>query len=488
VRRLPRLAGLTLLGFAAWMATADGSQAQKSMAGEVVTVSINAAAGGVYVPSTAIGINTAVWDGNLLDKPIPTLLRQAGVRILRYPGGSTSDAYHWSSHSLSAAAPGDVAGNTGFDSVMKDVVLPTGAQMMVTVNYGSAAKGKKPGTPAEAAAWVRHANRVRKYGVKYWEIGNEIYGNGYYGAQWETDFHTDHSPSAYARNAVQFIRTMKRQDPHIKVGLVLATPTQWPDGQGPEDWNSTVLKSGCGAADFVSLHFYPQQPGDESDAGLLASTDNIPTMVQKTQALLRAQCGAHAGRVGIMVTETNSVSSNPGKQTTGPVNAVYLIANYLAWLQAGVQNVSWWDLHNSATAGNDSSSLAGSHHFGDYGLLSSGSPGFARDAPYPTYEALRLVGMAAKPGSHFVQVSSSSGGIKTFALRGSTGQMALVLLNTGAGRVKVTTSTTSANGVARISSFDANHPKLTTRTVRFSGPLSLAMGPYGAALSVISKT
>jgi hypothetical protein len=96
--------------------------------------------------------------------------------------------------------------------------------------------------------------------------------------------------------------------------------------------------------------------------------------------------------------------------------------------------------------------------------------------------------MAAKPGSHFVEVSSSSGGIKSFALRGSTGQLTLVLLNNGAGRVKVTTSTTSANGVARISSFDANHPKLTTRTVRFSGPLSLAMGPYGAAVSVISRT
>jgi hypothetical protein len=371
---------------------------------------------------------------------------------------------------------------------MKHVVGPSRAQMMVTVNYGSAAKGNKPASPSEAAEWVHYANRIRKYGVKYWEIGNEIYGNGYYGAHWETDFHKDHSPAAYGRNAVAFIKAMKQQDPQIEAGLVLATPTQWPDGQGPEDWNSTVLKSACGSADFVSLHFYPQQPGQESDAGLLASTGAISVMVRKTRTLLRADCGKHAARVGIMVTETNSVSSNPGKQTTGPVNAVFLVADYIAWLQAGVQNVSWWDLHNSASNGSDSSSLAGSTHFGDYGLLSSGAPGFAQDAPYATYQALRLVGLAAKPGSRFVWSSSSSSDIGAFALRRSDGGMTVVVLNLSAKSVSVTIAKTAAKGTAHITTLDAKHPRLATTVKPAPGSLSLVIGPYGVALSLISTT
>jgi len=31
--------------------------------------------------------------------------------------------------------------------------------------------------------------------LKYWEVGNEVYGNGTYGANWEADSHCDTSPS-----------------------------------------------------------------------------------------------------------------------------------------------------------------------------------------------------------------------------------------------------------------------------------------------------
>ena len=45
--------------------------------------------------AAAFGVNTAVWDGNLLDTSVPGLLSQAGITALRFPGGSTSDDYHW---------------------------------------------------------------------------------------------------------------------------------------------------------------------------------------------------------------------------------------------------------------------------------------------------------------------------------------------------------------------------------------------------------
>lgn len=41
---------------------------------------------------------------------------------------------------------------------------------------------------------MRYANVTQHYGAKYWEIGNELYGNGHYGSGWETDTHADTSP------------------------------------------------------------------------------------------------------------------------------------------------------------------------------------------------------------------------------------------------------------------------------------------------------
>src|ERR671928_77302 len=89
-----------------------------------------------------------------------------------------------------------------------------GAQPMIIANYGT-------GTPAEAADWVRYANVTKGYGAKYWTIGNENYGNGHYGANWEADDHADKSPTEYGNEVVAFADAMKAVDPTIKVGAVL---------------------------------------------------------------------------------------------------------------------------------------------------------------------------------------------------------------------------------------------------------------------------
>jgi alpha-L-arabinofuranosidase len=62
------------------------------------------------------------------------------------------------------------------------VAAKSGATPILTVNYGSNTSGNGGGTPAFAAAWVQYANVTKGYGVKYWEIGNEVYGNGEYGS------------------------------------------------------------------------------------------------------------------------------------------------------------------------------------------------------------------------------------------------------------------------------------------------------------------
>ncbi len=44
------------------------------------------------------GVNTAVWDGNFDTSTTVSFLREMGTAIMRFPGGSLSDEYHWASN------------------------------------------------------------------------------------------------------------------------------------------------------------------------------------------------------------------------------------------------------------------------------------------------------------------------------------------------------------------------------------------------------
>ena len=390
-------------------------------------ITINTAAPLGTIPTTAYGVNTAVWDGSLLDPAVPGLLTQAGATVLRYPGGSTSDDYHWQTNSLTSG--GYVFPGNNFDGFM-GVAQAVGAAPVITINYGSNAAGTGGADPTEAAAWVDYANNVKHYGVKYWEIGNEIYGNAEYGGNWEKDLHTDHSPSAYGSNVVAFASAMKAKDPTVKVGAVLTSPGDWPDGQAP-DWNTNVLAA-CGSSiDFVIVHWYAQGPGSESDAGLLASPSALAAKVSKVRALIGQYCGGNAPNVQIFVTETNSVAYNPGKQTVGLVNGLFAADDYQTWLENGVANVDWWDLHNGAVTGtNNGLDLYGSATYGDYGMLANGSGGEpAVDTPFAAYYGLQMLSYLGKPGDQMVSATSSQSLLSVHAVKQAGGKLALLLIN-----------------------------------------------------------
>ena len=197
--------------------------------GQSVTVNFNSSLG--TVPAWGQGIGTAVYDGNLTDAAVPNLVKNAGYNIMRFPGGSYADIYHWQTNTATGGA--FVNSNDTFDNFMTQVKA-AGVTALVTVNYGSNTAGNGGGDPSEAAAWVTYSNKTKGYGVKFWEVGNEIYGNGFYGAQWEEDLHSDHSPTAYANNVKAYSTAMKAADSTIKIGVVMTTPNNWPDGVTPD--------------------------------------------------------------------------------------------------------------------------------------------------------------------------------------------------------------------------------------------------------------
>lgn len=448
-------------------------------------VNITLGAPQAHISPNALGLNTAVWDPLLLNPSTPALIQSAGVKLLRFPGGSTADAYHWQTNTV-VAGQGYVDPANTFNAFM-GVAKRAGAHAIVTVNYGS-------GTPAEAAAWVREANIVHHDHVRYWEIGNEVYGNGTYGATWEYDQHAAKGPATYAHIAAQYIAAMRAVDPRIKIGVVLTAPGNWPSGivlPGQTlDWNNTVLSILGRKINFVDVHWYAQSPGSETDAGLLASTGQIPAMVARLRSDINSWSGARAPHVHIMVTETNSVSYNPGKQTTGVVNALFLANDVATWLEQGVKSVSWWDLHNGpVTNGNNAAALVGSTTFGDYGVLSAGvAPEPAANTPFPSYYGLTLMGKLLAHQGKLLATSSTNGLVLAHAAQ-SPGRLAILVVNsspTATAHVHVPLPPAGDGATMTIDTYGAATPQISSSTVPApEGHLALTVAPYTMRLVVV---
>jgi hypothetical protein len=124
------------------------------------TVRVDLTSLGASVAPHAFGLHTSVYDNALHDTSVPGLLNDAGIAMLRYPGGGYADNYHWSVHRMT---PWD-DGNAGYLAPRSDFgsyvgfAESTGSSIMVTVNYGSNLQGTGGGEPKEAAAWVAYAN------------------------------------------------------------------------------------------------------------------------------------------------------------------------------------------------------------------------------------------------------------------------------------------------------------------------------------------
>lgn len=409
----PRVAALFVFALAAATPVGGAPVAQADDA--AVNVVVNARAGLERVGELAIGVNHAIWDAQLGTPEVADLMRDAGVHAMRYPGGSYSDIYHWRDHT---APGGYVAPNTDFDQFMAGV-RRAGAQAVVTANYGT-------GTPQEAADWVRYANVEKGYGVKYWEIGNELYGNGHYGSQWEADDHADKSPTQYATLARDYALAMKAVDPTVRIGAVLTTPGEWPDGitaaGDTGTWNEVVLSIAGPAVDYGIVHWYP---GGESGPEVLPKTNRLTDAVR----MVREQAKRYAGKdIGIAMTELNT---SYGRNTQP--GALFAADAYATLMANGVFSTDWWNVHNGVER---VATIGGQTDFHDFGLLSSGTCAAdgttcqpALNTPFAPYHALAMLSRFARPGDQLVAASASDPLVKVHAARRTDGGLAVLMIN-----------------------------------------------------------
>jgi alpha-L-arabinofuranosidase len=378
------------------------------------------------VDTRLFGVNTAIWD-SLLDTPeTVSALRELDLQVLRF--GGFSDTYHW--------ADGTFGSNSGpapisFFHFMR-MATNLGAQTIITVNYGS-------GTPEEAAAWVRCANITNRCGFKYWEIGNENYGD------WEHDENSPpHDPVTYAIRAKEYIRQMKAIDPSIKVGVVVTE--NWMERaevplnalkkcnlrefivEGYQGWTPKMLATfrQLGVTpDWVSVHYYPQvMPGHENDARLLQSTAIWAALAAPLRQHLKNYFGEAHTNVEMLCTENNSVPQNTGKQTTSLVNGLYLADSFGQIAQTEFNSYVWWNLRNAQDrSSNNNPSLYGWRQYGDHGIMSG------NDIRYPTFHVFKLLKYFARGGDQIVRATSDNKLLSVYAARRIDKTLALLVIN-----------------------------------------------------------
>lgn len=169
--------------------------------------------------STKMGINiNAGWDNDKNRKvdarTLVEALKEIGVHHLRFPGGEKTNSYVWASvpynspttqYWLPESLYEKEAKNTlNFDEFM-NICHQLGAEPHINVAYNPAAGCDEK----LAAAWVKYANVTKKYGIKYWEIGNEM---------WH-DNKNKLTAEQLTTIAKSYTSAMKAVDSTIKIGM-----------------------------------------------------------------------------------------------------------------------------------------------------------------------------------------------------------------------------------------------------------------------------
>lgn len=214
-------------------------------------------------------------DANGYRLDVEKALRNLWPPILRWPGGNYASGYHWKwgagpkNERIARKNPvwdefeSHHFGTTEFIEHCQRI----GAEPLICVGVG---RSDENPTPEEAAAWVRYCNAVNgpeaelraKAGhpqllnAKWWCLGNECWG------PWQIGYYKNGED--YGKDALEFIKTMKKSDDSLKFVAVGADPHFLPGIT--TRWNKQLLSNDdlVREIDALAWHHY-LQIGDPDD-------------------------------------------------------------------------------------------------------------------------------------------------------------------------------------------------------------------------------
>jgi hypothetical protein len=388
------------------------------------SLTVDLSAKGPAVTDQLLGMNLAIWfdvTSTTNEPPIQSAFQSAGIKAVRWPGGSSSDAYNWETNT---ECGGYATSQDAFSNFVNNLVIPAGLDLALTADYGTGKACTGPGDPTEAAAWAAEAVKLGAT-ASHMTVGNEEYGS------WETDNHTlKNDATTYAAavsGADGYYALVKAASPDTLVG-VSVNPGNTPA------WDPIVL---AGAPyDFVEYHSYPEAPGSESDTFLTQQaaqqlTTGINTIKKELATAGKPNTPIYVGEIG-------GPYSNPGKQSWSITQGLYAGQVLGEMMNDGVSRLTWWIGFGNCNgqAGNDTTSVYGWQTFGAYNVFSDGTqdPTCPDAGPIgtmsPTARAFQLFSNIAVTGENVLStnVTGDTTDVRAYAAT-NNGGTALMLFN-----------------------------------------------------------
>ncbi|MGO4542715.1 alpha-L-arabinofuranosidase C-terminal domain-containing protein [Paenibacillus sp. 2TAB19] len=332
-------------------------------------------------------------------REIVEMTRSLNAGMMRLAGNYIS-AYHWE-HGVGPVLKRPVMYNEawggwaskyfGTDEYIR-FCRELGVEPLICVNDGS-------GTPEEAARWVEYCNgdidtpmgamRAANgypdpYDVRYWEVGNEVWG------EWQVGYC---SAEQFAQRYIAYAEAMKAIDPSL---VLLAC------GHTDQEWNQTVLDIAGEHIDYLTLHLYHgygrfgmnrDTPAEDRYKAIASFPEWTRDSIRRTAELIGAN--AKHRHVKLAITEYNTMyypntirKGIPNEHTLGAAVANAANLNEMLRCSDMVHIGSFSDLVNGW--------LGGCIRVGDYyaDQYCGKSPGWSGHPltvyGTPTYEVLKL--------------------------------------------------------------------------------------------------
>lgn len=259
-----------------------------------------------------------------LKNTLVDLTKQQGVTVMRFPGGTLADFYHWQDGTgeqkkrpkvKHPTDPGSSDNNFGSPEFFK-FLASTQSDGLITVNAGTA-------SAKEAAGWVAYANQpnhplrikdgiIKPANIKLWEIGNELYLPGNPGEKIIAV-----TPEEYAKRYLAFSRAIKAVDPTVTtIAIGTAKSHIGPDTQH-QNWTEVLLQKAASEIDMIAVHnaYFPmlyverQPPIADVYTALLASPEAVDRSLSDLEKLIKKY--ESKKEIGIAVTEWGALFSLP---------------------------------------------------------------------------------------------------------------------------------------------------------------------------------
>jgi hypothetical protein len=324
------------------------------------------------------GVNYGPW-APLSIKTMPIAF-DLQLTFMRFPAGNWGDQFD--------LKPLDI-------DVYMGIAKQMGAEPSISVRL-------EGGTPEKAAELVRYTNIKKKYGVKYWSIGNE------------PDLYEGYTAERASKEWREIALAMEAVDPTIL--LMGPEVSQYPPTEAGDDytnvrreWVRTFLEMNGDLVDVVTIHRYPF-PRNNVDAttaeALMANPPEWDVMIPNLRALIQEAAGRD---LPIGVTEINSHWSDSiaGVATNDSfLNSIWWADVLGDLIRQQVDIVTFFNLRSSS---NPSS----------YGLIGTNEPN-------PTYYVYQLY---KQFGTELVASESNDALVSVTASLTEEGDLTLVVVN-----------------------------------------------------------